>query len=715
MNLQLPATIVVACVALLTASCQSTAGPSVSGPAASPRERLIVVSPSGDDGGAGTEASPFRTPARALAAVAESRATDASLPVRVLFEPGEYELAEALALGPEHSGSPDAPVVFASSDPARRALLSGGSHIEGWTVGPDGWWRVTLPDVAAGRWAFSQLFVDGERRLRPKLPREGCYAIAAEPAGAHDALHYDGDAIRADWSNLGDIEVLVFHTWSTSRMRIKSVDAAARVATLTTEVPNANAAWSGLRKGRRFFLDNVRYALGSPGEWYLDRPSGELTYIPLPGETPDKARVVAPRLDHLVRLEGAPLEGRWVEFVRFEDLDLAHTNFVLPAEGYGCAQAEAQLGGAVLFDGARDCALAGCSISRVATYAVQMNAASWRNRVEGCALVDMGAGGVQIGAKLGGWWFENVPGGKRPRTTEMLGGGNVVEGCLIAHGGRQFPAAVGVWIGDSPLNRIVGNEITDLFYTGVSPGWVWGYARSYAHHNLIEGNHIHDLGQRVLSDMGGIYTLGISPGTVLRGNHIHDVYSYDYGGWGIYFDEGSTNVLAENNLVHGVKDGGFHQHYGRENYVWNNIFAFSEQAQVKRSRVEEHRSFEFRRNIVYWNGDAPLLGGSFQGENFEMDGNLYWKEGGGVFDFAGQTFDQWKARGQDVHSIIADPQFADPASGDFTLAPGTPARALGFSPFDPPGDPTSPLLDAWRARPRPATHFDTAKVITPGG
>jgi len=221
-----------------------------------------------------------------------------------------------------------------------------------------------------------------------------------------------------------------------------------------------------------------------------------------------------------------------------------------------------------------------------------------------------------------------------------------------------MPHTVAVWIGHSADNAITHCDIGDFFYTAVSAGWRWGYAESAAKRNRIEFNHLHHLGYRILSDMGGVYTLGPSEGTRVCDNVIHDVYSTRYGGWGLYPDEGSTGILFENNLVYRVRDGCVHQHYGKENIFRNNILAFSEEGQIAITRAEPHLSFTFENNIVYWDEGRLLgYGGWRNGARAVLRNNLYWRADGKPFDFDGKTWEQWRMAGNDEGSLRADPMF----------------------------------------------------------
>jgi len=311
-------------------------------------------------------------------------------------------------------------------------------------------------------------------------------------------------------------------------------------------------------------------------------------------------------------------------------------------------------------------------------------------------LSDLSAGGIKIGES-------NVNGDE-----VQVASHNTVSDCLIINGGRVHPAGIGVWIGQSHHNTVAHCGSADLYYSALSLGWTWGYGASNNHHNVVSWCHLHNIGQGVLSDMGGIYNLGVSPGSIFHHNRIHDIESFSYGGWGLYTDEGSSAVTMEHNLVYRTTSSGFHQHYGRDNLIRNNVFAYGQEAQVMRTRDEEHLSFTLERNILLAHG-KPLLGGNWNGDakKFALNRNVYWDETGGV-TFAGASFDDWRKKGIDGDSVVADPQFVDPANGDFTLRPGSPALKLGFIPLDlravgVRADKAGTVLTAWNARPHRAT------------
>lgn len=631
---------------------------------------------------------PVATIARAQQLVRELKAKEPQRgqPIVVSIGGGTYFLPETIVFRPEDSGTPAAPVIYEAAA-GQRPILSGGTRISGWQVGADGRWEVVLDEVKAGKWSFAQLFVNDQRRFRPKLPKQGYYTIAeqvppspkTQGRGA-DRFGYSGDELRADWANRDDVEVVAFHQWAISRMRIAELDTAKRIVTFTGQTWTPDG-WGAFAKGHRFFVDNVREALTEPGQWYLDRPNGRLTYIPKPGEKPDETVVIAPRLEQIVAFFGDVKNRQWVHDIQLRGLTLAHSNWVLPANGQSFPQAEVGLNSALAALGARNILIDGCAVRHTGAYAMAFGIGCRNNRVENCEMVDLAGGGVKIGHAGSGLWEDSD---RVPADPEELVSHHTVRNCLIAHAGRLHPAAIGVWIGHSPHNVVEHNDIFDLYYTAVSVGWIWGYAHSHAHHNDIGFNHMHTIGQGVLSDMGGVYTLGVSEGTRVHDNHIHDVESFDYGGWGLYTDEGSTHITMENNLVYRTRTGGFHQHYGKENRIQNNIFAFATQQQLQRTRTEEHLSFWFERNIVYWNNASPLLGSNWNDNNFKLDYNVYWNAAGHpVTFFGGADLAKWrKERSQDLNSVIADPLFVDAASGNFQLKPDSPALKLGFKPFD---------------------------------
>jgi hypothetical protein len=663
--------------------------------------KRFYVAPGGDDAAAGTIERPFATFQRAqeaVKAIREGSADDLPERIEVLFAGGTYRLAAPIVLQAAHGGTEKCAVIYRGRD-GETPVFTGGRTITGWTVRVDGAWTVQIPDVKEGRWDFAQLFVNGQRRFRPRLPKTGYFtsveSFEVSDRGVNGFVFKEGD-LNPAWANLADIEFHVLHIWSASRMRAASIDAESKVLRFT-KTRQYNTWWSDF-KNRRYWAENVKEAFGTPGEWYLDKPTGTLTYMPLPGEKPDEAVVEAPVLPQLLIFQG--YENQPLINTTIEGLVFRQSQWVTPAEGNFTPQGEMNIPAAVEFVAARGVTVRGCAFTQLGGYAMAFGPGAHSNTVADCVMHDLGAGGVKIGGPYVGYSTTKAP--TNVLTSEAaddLAGSTssiTITNCRITCGGRIHPAAHGVWIGHSSHNRILHNEISDLYYTAVSVGWVWGYAEpSRSHHNEIAFNYMHRIGQGVLSDMGGVYTLGVSPGTTVHDNRVHDVHAYDYGGWGLYTDEGSTGIRMYNNIVSDVKTGGFHQHYGRENIIENNIFVNSVTQQLQRSRDEEHISFYFRNNIVYWDNAGVLLGSNWNGgvrgekdgkptQHYELGPNLYWHASGKQDIFPGnKTLAQWQAEtGQDKGSLVADPLFVNVAAGDFRLKAGSPAEKVGFKPIE---------------------------------
>lgn len=630
---------------------------------------------------------PLATPCGARDAVRKLRAAGEKGAIAVSFRGGTYCMTKPLVLEPRDSGTAEGPTVYVARD-GELPVLSGGRRLAGWKAQGGGLWSTVLPEVAAGKWAFQQLWVNGQRRTRARTPNDGFFRMVQKGPPAKDAAGkvvprdttafiFAGDDVKP-WPDLKEAQVVVYHSWETSRLRIAAVDPSQHLVTFTGPSCWAFEYWE---KKQRYYVENVREALDAPGEWYLERSSGTLFYMPLPGEDMTKAEVIAPRLTTLVEFRGRPDEKQFVAHVTLRGLTFCHEDWTLAPQGHSDPQAVVTAPAALVADGARHCAIERCEVSHVGDYAIWLRRGCKDCRLVQNRICDMGVGGIRIGEA------------SMAPTDEAESSRNTVDNNHISDSGHVYPAGVGVWVAQSSHNTISHNEIHDLFYSGMSIGWNWDDAPNRCHHNTIEFNHVHHVMRGMLSDGGAIYTLGASPGSVIRNNVFHDVWAYDNPpfGWGIYLDATSSGYLVENNVVYNILSGCLmYSNGGHEHVIRNNIFAFP--ANHMLWPYWEKRPNTFRHNLLLMTQGTlfvPFTESSLQQrlaakESLgSWDENLYWHTGQrDELKFFKHNLAGWQALGLDRKSVVADPQFVNAAEYDFRLQPGSPALKLGFQPID---------------------------------
>ena len=392
--------------------------------------------------------------------------------------------------------------------------------------------------------------------------------------------------------------------------------------------------WGALNQGYRFCIENVREALAEPGQWYLDRTSGELIYFPRPGEQPEKCVVIAPRLPRLVSIAGDVPARRWVEHVQFRGLTLRPCQLDLAARGpefsasrdqpgrghLGRRRAEPRAGGLRGAARRRLCHGFRAGLPRQPRRELRDGRSGRRRREDRShGRADGRPGGMGPGRTRGDRLPPHGPPvPDRPRRPAAL----------------RRPSACGSATRPTTSSSTTTSSIsTTRAFRSAGSG---ATPAASAHHNDIGFNHVHTIGQAVLSDMGGIYTLGVSPGTArprqLLPRHpvvqLRRLGPVHRRGLQRHRPGEQPRVSHQDRRLPPAlrpRQPGAEQHLR----LRRRSTRFSD------PRQEPHTSFFFERNIVYWDNASPLLGSNWGDNHFKLDNNVYWNTSGKPVQFPG--------------------------------------------------------------------------------
>ncbi|MGC4043319.1 MAG: PDZ domain-containing protein [Armatimonas sp.] len=644
--------------------------------------RRYVVAPNGKDTNPGTLARPFQTLPRAQQAVREARRQSASQAVTVLLRGGTYYLDDTLVFTSADSGSAEAPVVYEAYK-SETPVISGGIRLSlTWRPYKDGIWQA---DVPAGL-ISDQLFVNGKRQTLARYPNH-------DPQGGY----FDGwspDAWSPEraqqWANPrgGFLHAMHRHLWGDFHYVITEKDAQGK---LTYEGGWQNNRRLGIHDRYRF-VENIFEELDAPGEWFLNPNTHTLYFYPPAGVDISAAMIEMVRLKHLVELRGTPKEP--VRHLSLRGLTFRHAarTFMENREPLLRSDWTIYRGGALLFTGAEDCALADSTLEQLGGNAVFVSGYNRRVTISGCHIPEAGANGVCFVGEakaVRGALFEyeerqelstldRTPGPRTPDYPEDC----CVDDCLIYRSGRVEKQTAPVQIAMARRITVRHCSLYDVPRAGINIGdGCWGG-------HVIEHCDVFDTVKET-GDHGSFNSWGrdrwwglkgLDPNTIgasdpklplldttetitLRNNR----WRCDHG-WDIDLDDGSSNYHIHNNLC---LSGGIKNREGFYRTVENNIIvnnSFHPHVWYRQS------SDVLRRNIVftpYRPIEVPKPWGK------EIDQNLLHTPG---IKTAAPALALQEQSGRDAHSLVADAEFTAPETGDYRVGSAS-ALALGFTNF----------------------------------
>ncbi|MDR1733948.1 MAG: right-handed parallel beta-helix repeat-containing protein [Oscillospiraceae bacterium] len=518
----------------------------------------------------------------------------------------------------------------------------------------------------------TSLYHPTEQLQRPRYPESGYLLIDKPIEEITDHYHSHASSFQAkscdartmaSFSNPSDITLRILHFWKDEIAQITGIDTESNAVTF--DRPSAMS----VNSDQRYFLENVREMCNAPGEWYLDRAEQKLYYVPFAGETADTLVLQAAVVEQLLLVDGC-------NGIEFNGIQFRDTAWSIHA-AQDTSQAAVNLWPCVEVQNSTRITFANCTFENIGATALRFTRNVQDSSIVRCAFSNIGGTAIWVHGA-------NLAANHSQLTRNISVTDNTIHGY-----GRQFFNAIGIHLTYARNVDIGYNEIHDGYYTAISSGWNWGYSTHPTDYIDIHHNRIYDIGQGWLSDMGGIYTLGVQYNSRLYRNVINNVSADPdeggYGGWGIYLDEGTSGMLVEQNLVWDCGSNCFHQHYGKENILRFNIFALTKGEQLMITRKEEHSSFCLWANVIVSDGYGMYL--DAKKDQFKDYNNLYYDYSAPGWIFFGEKsrfprlgVTEMLQRGYLGNFLQADPLFQggrkSNSPADFVLADNSPALQL---------------------------------------
>jgi hypothetical protein len=572
----------------------------------------IYVSPKGNDSNPGTKQLPLVTIERARNVAYDALENGTEKKVTVWLAGAVYSISNPINFKPLSTQNKKVVLEFKAL-PGENPAISGGIKLTGWKKNSLGFWETNLPNSFNSERNPRELFINQRRATRARFPNKD-YLHVKKVGDDRRTNFFFGEGDFPIPGEVEGVELVLLHDWSISRIGIKDIDVKENKLIAVDSIGAKNPDFFNLdnwEPNPRYFLENAPEFLDEDYEW-VSVPKENKILLKLPeSENPANLEIVVPFSEGLIFMNGT--ENQPVENIHFEGITFRNSAWEIPELGYCGVQAchfdprPPVLGwsvvpAAIKADWAQNCSFSGCTFENLGGSGVWLGT-GWKNcSIEDSHFSDISGNGIMIGEGRdrevnGEKWYKAAP--------EQVALGNSIKNSAVTDCGKQFFGAVGIWCGLTAVTTIKNNQIYNLPYSGISIGWMWSPEPTPCRENLIEGNHIHHIMQ-ILSDGGGIYMLGLQPGSKILKNDIHDV-KINAGraeSNGMFLDEGTTDVVIANNLIYNIAKSPLRFHRATTNLVKDNYLFCQNGNPPIRYNTTKEEDIKKVDNKVYNEGDV---------------------------------------------------------------------------------------------------------------